>query len=128
VIRFIPVLSLLIVTGCLSKKNFDERFGKVVCKRLKECDPDTYEDFDGRWDCVDQVSAGVNLQKAFSGGDCEFDKEKAKACLSEVREASCNEIKNGGGWGDSCDDVWECKGGSWDTGGWDSGSWDSGNY
>jgi hypothetical protein len=125
--RLVSIFSLIVLTGCLSKKNFDERFGKVVCKRLKECDPDTYEDFDGRWECVDQVSASVVIGNAFSGGDCEFDKDKAKACLSETREASCDDIKKFN-WGDSCGDVWDCKGGSWDTGGaWDSGGWDTGN-
>ncbi len=121
--HMIIAMTTLGLTGCLSERNFDERFARAVCKKAKECDRSA---FDKEWECVDQAEAGTALMHGFQG-DCDFNRDKAKQCLKDVRSATCSEYESGI-MNSACEEVYDnCSGGMLDSGSWfDSGPWDTG--
>ncbi len=61
-----PVLSLLLVAGCLSPASFESKFESKFCAEWNDCNPD--------WACE-------LAETDYS--DCDFDRKAAKDCLDE---------------------------------------------
>ena len=89
---------------------------RTWCKKLKECETSEFEkNYDKMWECVDEAEGTWTLQRLFQG-DCDFNRDKAKECLKDVRAASCGEFEKGFS---SCDQVYDnCSGGAFDSGNW----------
>jgi hypothetical protein len=124
--RWYSLLSLLVVSGCLSERNFDERFARAVCKKAKQCDSEGYSEYDKHWECVDEVDGAYSFMKMMLG-DCDFNRDKAKTCLKDIRKSSCDEFE-AGKFDNACGEVFSnCSGGAFDSGQWsDTGGWDTG--
>lgn len=97
----------MLLTACVSRDNFWDKFGTVACKREEECykaDFDSY--YDDQAECVDDFTDTID---DYTDCDeyCDFDADKANKCLSDVDSATCEDL-GAGDYGSDCDDVWDC--------------------
>ncbi|MFZ5476307.1 MAG: hypothetical protein ACOZNI_05975 [Myxococcota bacterium] len=84
-----------------------ERFAKATCERTRECSRGY---FDSEWSDVEDCTDDLKDQSEDAADyydDCEFDDEQADECLTQLREASCEELYEDGA--DECARVWDCE-------------------
>ena len=90
--------SLTLLFGCaIPEDDFPETYGKSVCKRLEECDQGSYENqYDDRADCVDTWSGLADDFLGFADAlDQDYNEDKARDCISSMKDASCGEFSDG---------------------------------
>ena len=90
--------SLTLLFGCaIPEEDFSETYGKNVCKRLKECDQGSYENsYADKQDCIDDwTDVGDLILDAGDLFNQDYNEDKARDCISSMKDASCGDFSDG---------------------------------
>ena len=114
------LLSLLACSG-VNEDSFPEKYSEAVCNLFAEC---SRADFLEEWDDVDECAE--DYIDIFEDGDvfdgCDFDKDKAKDCLDDLKDAAKDCDIDDLYDSDDCDEVYDCDDAG-DDDDYDSGRW-----
>jgi hypothetical protein len=120
-LRRIPLFTALFVMACgPSRENFYGEYVEILCEKMEECLDTEFETVFG-YESIDAcIDEGMEYDDDFSDmfveeEDCEYDRAKAKACLSELRHVDCGDDEEDfilalTAAGKVCeyDEIWDC--------------------
>ena len=98
--RFLP---LLLLAACApSQEQFEDQSWQASCDLMFECITDEEREAMGDFwffgetedDCYALIDNAIE-DTASSDSDCEYDKNAAKDCLSELEALTCDDFGNG---------------------------------
>lgn len=109
--RLAVLFALTALTACkLTAENWPEKSGKAACDYEQRCNAtEFYSYFESGRDCEDENLEYWEDYGWDTYGDCDFDEEKAKACL-DAYDLSCKDAgKHIEDWNEDCSQVFECS-------------------
>ena len=95
------LLSLL--AACVTQDNFFDKYGQTYCDKIFACEDEESDvedvideaDWSDADECLDDYSDTVDddVLDCYRDPDiCEFDADKARECLSDIKGADCNDL------------------------------------
>ncbi len=93
-VRSLKIALLLapLAAGCIAKSNFPKRAVKIFCDKLKECQPDNYDQLEMLGGCKENVESSTEDTL----DDCDkYKGGKAYQCLQKVKTMSCEDFNAG---------------------------------
>ena len=102
------LLTLLACFGTVNEKNFVEKYSEALCTFEDECNRSAFlEEWDDVDECVEDSLDAID-DADLDLDSCDFDKDKAKECLSAIKDATEDCEAEDIADADECAEAFDC--------------------